>query len=94
MPIFAVTYEYKADSDPQRDEVRAVHREWLRDQATLLLSGPTDDRGAVLFFEGDSASAVGELLDQDPFAIAGVIEKRHVAGWTPVSGRWREQLGL
>jgi hypothetical protein len=41
------------------------HRTWLADQTEFLVSGPTDDDGAVLIFRAESADEVNALLDQD-----------------------------
>ncbi|MBB6627364.1 hypothetical protein H5V45_08530 [Nocardioides sp. KIGAM211] len=93
MSYFAVTYAY-TDDTAARDELRPAHREFLAAQATLALSGPTDDDGALLLFEAGSADEVATLLDEDPFATAGLVAERSVVGWNPVLGPWREQLGL
>ena len=94
MPIFCATYAYDDDSAAALDEARPGHRDWLDQQPQLLASGPTDDDGAVLVWEAESAAEVEALLDQDPFVVAGVIAERRVVGWSIVRGRWREQLGL
>lgn len=93
MSFFAVTYAY-TDDTAARDELRPVHREFLAAQKSLRLSGPTDDDGALLVLEADSATDVTALLDADPFATAGLVARRTVVGWNPVLGPWRDQLGL
>ena len=85
MQHFVVTYEYSQDTE-KRNALRAGHRAWLAEQAQLLLSGPTDDDGAVLVFRADDAAEVGALLDQDPFAVEGVVTARTIRGWDPVLG--------
>ncbi|WP_028660341.1 YciI family protein [Nocardioides insulae] len=92
MPIFAVTYAYTSDTD-SLDRVRPEHRRFLADQPDLLLSGPTDDNGALLVFEGASREAVEGLLDQDPFYAAGLVVERSTAAWNPVLGSLRDHLG-
>ena len=94
MALFAVRYDYDPAGAAARDETRPAHREWLAGQASLRLSGPTTDDGAVLIFEGDSADAVAGVLDQDPFWRIGTILKRTVSEWNPVLGPWRDALGL
>ena len=89
MPHFLVRYHYTDDTAAQ-DVVRPRHRDFLRTLPGLLGSGPTDDNGAALVFESDSAEAVGALLDPDPFAAAGFIAERSVVGWTLVIGPWSQ----
>lgn len=91
--IYAVTYLYVNDPDAM-DAVRPEHRAFLAAQDGLLLSGPTEDNGALLIWEAKSAEEVEETLDDDPFWTAGFITERNVAGWSPVLGPWRESLGL
>ena len=91
MPIFAVTYAYSA-SEAELAEIRPTHREFFKElleQQTLLASGPMVDRpGALLIVRADSVEQVAEILDQDPFDIAGYIGERAIAEWNPVFGPW------
>ncbi|MFB9376908.1 YciI family protein [Kineococcus gynurae] len=91
MPYFVVTYAYSADT-ARRDEVRPAHRDFLGTVGSLVLSGPTDDDGAVLIFEDADAAAVEATLDADPFVAEGLVEQRTVRGWTPVKGRLLDAL--
>ena len=92
MPHFVATYAY-TDDTAARDAVRPEHRQYLAGLGDrLVLSGPTDANGAVLVFDADSAAAVEELLDADPFAREGLVASRAVVGWTPVLGRLHPQL--
>jgi hypothetical protein len=91
MAIFCVTYEY-SDNQDLLAVTRPAHRDWLTAQDSLLASGPTDDNGALLILEGESAAQVSQLLDQDPLALAGVIARRKVSGWDVVRGRWLKLL--
>jgi uncharacterized protein YciI len=93
MPIFAVTYVYAPDTDAL-DRLRPEHRAFLAEQDGLLISGPTDDNGALIIWEAASAAEIEDLLDEDPFWTAGLISERAVVGWTPVLGPWRESLDL
>jgi uncharacterized protein YciI len=93
MATFAVTYVYTADTEA-RDRIRPEHRGFLADQDGLLLSGPTDDDGALLIWEAASATEVEDVLDEDPFWTAGLVAERAVVGWNPVLGPWRETLDL
>lgn len=91
MPTYAVTYVYNA-SDEHLEEIRPIHREWLSDRLTdgrLLASGPmVDSPTALLIWTADSAKNLAELLDQDPFDIAGIISERAIQEWNPVFGPW------
>lgn len=98
MPVFAVTYRYD-DRDDLRDEHRPAHRSWLAglfDEGRLLASGPFaggSAGGALLIFRLESASAVEDLVRQDPFAEVGAIAETTVREWTPVFGPWAAQDG-
>ena len=91
MAIFAVTYAYSA-SEAELAEIRPTHREFFKElleQQTLLASGPMVDRpGALLIVRADSVEQVAEILDQDPFDIAGYIGERAIAEWNPIFGPW------
>jgi len=99
MPIHAVTYVYPdrpADLDATRPEHRAFLR-GLHEQGTLLASGPlaaTDDApaGALLVLDADSPEAVLAILDEDPFARAGLVAGRTVRPWSPVIGDWADRV--
>jgi len=92
MPIVAVRYTYVDDTDAVA-AARPEHREFLAAQAALRMSGPTDDNGALLIFEGEPAE-VEALTDRDPFVRDGLVAERTVVTWNVVLGSWREQLGL
>lgn len=89
LPVFAVSYGYGATLD-QLNEIRPLHREWLAgllEKGQLLASGPmVDNPEALLIFVSESASELAELLDNDPFDIAGFIRSRSIQQWNPVFG--------
>lgn len=91
MPTFAVQYHYVA-TDEHLAEVRPLHREWLAQQLAeghLLASGPmVDSPAALLIWKFDSLKGLAELLDLDPFDIAGCIGERVIEEWNPVFGPW------
>lgn len=93
MTVFAVQYIYDEQAR-RRDKVRPEHRAFLStllDQGALLASGPLADDGApgaLLIMAAASAGEVGALLDDDPFAVEGLIKARVVRQWTPVFGPW------
>jgi uncharacterized protein YciI len=86
-----VTYTYPANSEDIA-LVRPSHREWLTAQleaGNLLASGPmVDNPGALLIWRAESVESLAELLNQDPFDIAGLILERTIAEWNPVFGPW------
>ena len=93
MRHFVATYRYAPGSGGRRDAVRPQHRAYLAGLDALVLSGPTDDDGAVLVFEAGTAEEVHAMLDADPFTTAGdVVAQRSVVGWTVVLGSARAAL--
>jgi uncharacterized protein YciI len=91
--MFAVEYSYDPAKNSARDVHRAEHRAWLGalvEAGTVVSSGPyTDGSGALLLFAGTSApdaDALREMLRQDPFARAGLIEAVRISEWQPVLG--------
>jgi uncharacterized protein YciI len=62
---FIATYAYSDDLD-KRAAFPAPHRTWLADQTELLVSGPTDDDGAVLIFRAESADEVSAHAGPGP----------------------------
>ena len=93
MPVFAVTYSYAASPEALA-EIRPIHREYLATlltQGILLASGPfVGSDGALLIVKAASVNEVAELLDNDPFDIAGFIGERAITEWNPVFGPWSE----
>jgi uncharacterized protein YciI len=88
VPFFITTYAYTGDTDA-RLEARPVHRAFLAGLGdTLVASGPTDDGGAVLVLDTNSAAEAEALLDDDPYRVGGFIGSRQVVGWDVVLGRW------
>ncbi|WP_029089137.1 YciI family protein [Brevibacterium album] len=91
MAVFAVTYVYGPDTE-KRMGVRPAHREVLGrlyEEGTLLAAGPLEDEltpGGLLVFSAESKEEVEALLQQDPYAEAGVIEETVIRSWTPVFG--------
>lgn len=91
MPTYAVKYVYNT-TDEHLAEIRPIHREWLGEQlaaGNLLASGPmVDTPTALLIWKADSVKDLAELLDLDPFDIAGCISERDIEEWNPVFGPW------
>ena len=89
MNTFVVTYGYAADPI-ELNQVRPTHREWLGlmfAEGKLLASGPMVDRpAALLIFQAESIEELNQLLDNDPFELAGMIGERTIEAWNPVFG--------
>lgn len=93
MPHFAVTYAY-ADRSDDLDTHRPAHRAFLSDlhaRGDLVVSGPYRGRdggvpGALLIVVAADFATAGRLLDDDPFALMGLIATRSVNEWNPVIG--------
>ena len=73
-------------------EVRPRHREFLNRlvaAGTVAIAGPfADNTGGVVLYQAADAESLQELLDQDPYAIEGVIAERTVREFNPVLGAW------
>jgi uncharacterized protein YciI len=53
----------------------------------LLASGPyIDFPGAMFIFKTDSIEELANLLDNDPYEIAGLLTERTITQWNPVFG--------
>ncbi len=93
MAVFVVTYGYSAEPI-DLNMVRPEHRVWLNQQleaGSLLASGPMVDRqAALLIWRAESIEELNQLLDQDPFEIAGMIGERTIEAWNPIFGPFKE----
>lgn len=92
MAVFAVQYTYSPDTET-RMQVRPQHRTWLSrlfDEKVILAAGPYEENrpGALLLVHAASQPAVEDVITQDPYAEAGVIEGVEIRQWTPVFGPW------
>ncbi|CAB4634814.1 unannotated protein [freshwater metagenome] len=94
MPTFAVRYFYSAAPE-YLAELRPTHREWVAQQfadGVILASGPmVDTAGALLICMHESLLELSQVLDQDPFDLAGFIGERVIEQWNPVTGPWSEK---
>jgi len=90
MPLFVVEYTYSAVTAAGRAEHRTADRDWLADlveQETVIVSGPyTDDSGAFVVVDADTAETVEQLFTQDPFVTHGLVPTHRIIEWTPVLG--------
>lgn len=94
MSVFAVQYKFVDDSDAVA-AIRPNHREWLAgllEEGVLLASGPmVDSPRALLIFSSDTIEFLNDLLNQDPYEIAGVLAERTISQWNPIYGPFSEQ---
>lgn len=92
MPIFAVHYTYIDDPDEVQRH-RPDYRAYLRTlDGELLACGPLVEpppSGGLLIFDVDSADRMQEIVDKDPFQIAGVVELCSVQTWSLYIGAER-----
>jgi uncharacterized protein len=87
MATFAVTYAYSGSTAARRDQTRPAHVAFLQaqfDGGRLVKSGPfgpEESPGALLIVAGESKQDVEQLMDQDPFHQAGLIQERTIRQW-------------
>ena len=91
MNTYAINYTYSEETAAGRDEVRPVHVEFLKarfEAGDLRISGPVDSgAGALLIVRAEDEQAALEMMDQDPFAQAGLITKREIRHWGVFLGK-------
>jgi uncharacterized protein YciI len=84
---FAAIIEYSQDK-AKIAEVRPIHRQYLADlqqRGRLAASGPfTDDSGALIIYEAESAADAEALLKCDPFCKNGIFLNYQIRPWKPV----------
>jgi Uma2 family endonuclease/uncharacterized protein YciI len=86
---FAAIIEYGPDLS-KIAEVRPTHRAYLGEllkNGKLAISGPfTDDTGALIVYEAESAEEAQKMISDDPFSKAGVFAKWSIRPWNAVFG--------
>jgi uncharacterized protein YciI len=74
--------------DQRRLTVRPSHRRQLQQlhaQGRLLMAGPwAEDDGALLVYEVAGAAEMQQLIGQDPYTAAGVVEEVSLRLWVPI----------
>lgn len=87
-------YFFIEDADTV-SSIRPTHREWLAVQlenGRLLASGPfVDFAGALLIFEAETIEELNNLLDKDPYEVAGVLAERTITQWNPIFGPFSQR---
>jgi Uncharacterized protein conserved in bacteria len=86
--LFAVSCIDKPDHGPVRAENRPAHVAFLKaNSASVKAAGPylSDDGeamvGSLLIVEAESRAALQALLDQDPYAHAGLFAAVEIRPW-------------
>ncbi|MDO5671295.1 MAG: YciI family protein [Actinomycetaceae bacterium] len=90
--MIAVLYEYDPERRDLQMELRPEHREHLNalhDKGLLVAAGAWGDDGApgaLILINAQSNEAALEILGDDPYLAAGVIQARTARTWTPPIG--------
>lgn len=86
---FAVLYEYVPDIS-KIGEIRPAHRQYLNQllaSGNLVAAGPiTDDSGALIIYEAESAEQAQSFIENDPFHKSGIFLRWQVKPWKMVFG--------
>lgn len=86
---FAALIDYVQDK-AKIEQIRPTHRQYLRtllETGKLFACGPiTDDSGALIVYETDTAEEAETILKADPFHAAGVFVKWKILPWKVVMG--------
>jgi uncharacterized protein YciI len=84
---YAAIIEYSQDKT-KIQSLRPTHRQYLAslcERGQLAVSGPfTDDSGALIVYEADSADEAEKLLRGDPFHQNGIFLSYVLRPWNPV----------
>lgn len=82
MGFYVVLYEYSEKTSTERGHLRRDHATYLQDlyeHEVLVLSGPfATGRGALLLMRAGNSKEVEDILDRDPFSLAGVVASRTI----------------
>lgn len=91
--IFAVRFSY-LDRPSQLDAERPPRLAWFRQLeagGSLLASGQLLGSAAMsgmLVLEADDRATAEQILDADPYALAGLVAERTIEQWRPTVGTW------
>jgi uncharacterized protein YciI len=91
MARFVVELTY-GDDHEELLRVRPAHRDYLQqlvDRGVLLAAGPfVAGDGGLLVYDVADEDELRAVLDEDPYAKAGVLASTTVHEWNPMFGRW------
>ncbi len=86
---FAAIIDYLQDKDKVA-AIRPTHRQYLTSllqAGKIFATGPfTDDSGALIVYEAETAEEAEQLLKADPFHAGGVFLKWQIRAWKVVMG--------
>ena len=89
MPLFTLALRFPA-ADDRRPNVRSRHREYLDElsnEGKLVAAGPWGhDHGALIVYQARDVDEARKLLDNDPYAVEGVVADAELHEWQPVVG--------
>ena len=91
MNTYAISYTYSPQTSAARDEIRPTHVQFLKERfeaGRLLISGPVDSgAGALLVISAADEADALTMMDEDPFAKAGLITERGIRRWDIFFGK-------
>ncbi|AOS66010.1 YciI family protein [Actinoalloteichus hymeniacidonis] len=91
MARFAVELVFSSDTEG-RLAVRPAHRDYLTglaEKGILLSAGPwADDTGALLVYDVADEDELEQVLNDDPYWPAEVVDEVVIREWTPLIGTW------
>lgn len=99
MALYAVLYRYVDDQEFVQQH-RPAHREFIRGlvgTCGLIVSGRADggdQPSGLLVFDAESQKDLEGILDDDPFWIEGIIEKREIFEWSIAAGTLGEHRAV
>jgi uncharacterized protein len=94
MPLYTLALRFP-DTDDRRSEVRSQHRDYLESLSSagkLVAAGPWGhdhghmDHGAMIIYQAADSDEARKLLDNDPYAAAGLMLDAELHEWQPVVG--------
>ncbi|MBN9746297.1 MULTISPECIES: YciI family protein [Amycolatopsis] len=73
-------------------DVRPRHRDYLKEHVEagrVAVAGPlADNSGGLVLWQAEDEAALAELIDNDPYALEGVVAERSVREFKPLLGDW------
>ncbi|WES64380.1 YciI family protein [Microbacter sp. GSS18] len=94
MPTYAARYTYRTDeaTAAEKARLRPDHRAFiagLDESKALMLAGPwgaDDPDGGLVVIAADDHAAAAELISNDPYVQAGLLENLTITQWRAVLG--------
>lgn len=91
MAVFAFVIKYPDDVLERRGPHREAHLAYaskLKEEGKIIAGGAFDpaSEGGLILFRAESAEAVREMLEEDPYTKAGLFEESKILPWNIVIG--------